>query len=168
MFCKLICDLKTGICLDFGAGSLEYAEILLDKGAEFVTCVDFSRPLMGQYRDARIEKVICDVEMFETEKKYDLILCLGVLEFLDRPKEFLIKLKKFLKSEGRIIILLPKSGIWSFAYVFYYLVKGIFIRPLSLKRFNDFLVSQGFQLERRITQKLFSGFSVYSVNRDKK
>lgn len=168
IFCKLICDLKGEICLDFGSGSLEYAKILLDKDVESVTCVDFSCSLIGQYRDARIEKVICDVEAFETEKKYDLILCLGVLEFLDRPRKFMIKLKKFLKSDGKVIVLLPKSGIWSFSYAFYYLIKGIFIHPLSLKRFNDFLVSQGFQLERRMTQKLFSGFSVYSVDRDKK
>lgn len=168
IFCELICGLKREMCLDFGAGSCEYAKILLDKGARLVTCVDFSDSLTSQCRETRIEKVICDVEVFNTGRKYDLVLCLGVLEFLDRPKEFMMNLKKFLKPDGRVIVLLPQSGVWSFGYAFYYLTKGIFIHPLSLRRFNNFLVSRGFQLEQKITQNLFSGFTVYSVDGDKR
>ncbi len=166
-FYKYIHDLKKSTCLDLGSGSCEYARVLLDKGAESVTCVDFSDSLMNECGDLRVEKVICDVEEFETEKKYDLILCVGILEFLNYPKKFMIHLKNFLKSEGKIIILLPKSYFWSFIYFsYYFLVKGIFINLLSMKRLDNFLIKKGFQLEQKITPNVFTEFAVYSVKNE--
>ncbi len=165
-FYKFVHDLEKRTCLDLGSGSCEYARVLLDKGAESVTCVDFSDSLMNECIDSRVERIICDVEEFDTEKKYDLILCVGVLEFLNNPKKLMIRLKNFLKSEGRIVILLPRSDFWSFVYVsYYFLVKGIFINLLSMKRLDNFLIKEDFQLEQKITPNVFTEFAVYSVNK---
>ena len=168
MFYKIIQNLKKEICLDLGSGSCEYSKILLDKGTKSITCVDFSDSLMSEIKDMRIKKVISDVEIFNTNEKYDLILCLGVLEFLDNPKKFIIHLRCFLKLQGRLIILLPKSNIWSFFYILYYFLKGIPIRLLSLKTINSFLLKEGFFLEKKMTQTLFSGLAVYSISEQKK
>ena len=163
LFYKIVQDLNKQTCLDLGAGSCEYSKILLNMGTEHSVCVDFSSSLMLEEDNPGIEKIPYDVESFETDQKYDLILCLGILEFLDQPKNFIMRLKLFLKPEGKIILLLPISMIASYIYMFSYLLKGIFIHPLTLKKINCFLDSKGFLLEKTVTAGIFSGFSVYSI-----
>ena len=159
-------ELEGKTCLDMGSGSCEYAKVLLDKGVKSVICVDFSESLMDKCRDSRIKKVICDVEKFDTKDKYDLVLCVGVLEFLSNPKEFVMRLKKLLKSKGKVIVLLPKSDLWSFIYFSYYFaLKGIFINSLSMKKLDNFLVKKGFQLEQKVTPNMFTKFTVYSIKK---
>ena len=162
LFSELVRDLDKDVCLDLGAGSCEYSEILLHRGAKHIVCVDFNPFLMSSTHDPRIKKIICDVEEFETNKKYDLILCLGILEFVDNPECFLIRLKSFLKPQGKIIILLPLSFIGGISYAFVYFLKGIFIHALTLKKMNRLLVQRGFLLKKITACSIFSGFAVYS------
>ena len=164
LFCELVRNMNKRSCLDLGAGSCEYSKILLHMGAEKSVCVDFSSSLISGNSDTGIKKVISDVETFKTTEKYDLILCLGILEFLDEPEDFLIQIKDFLKPTGKIIILLPLSWIWSISYRFFYLLKGIVIHPLTLKKMNHFLIQKGFLLEKMASHGFFSGFSVYSIS----
>ena len=163
LFIQLAKKLDKSFCLDLGAGACEYSRILLEMGAKKAVCVDFSFNIMSSFQDSRIEKVISDVETFNTSNKYDLILCLGVLEFLDQPKKLLLKLKNCLKPKGKIIILLPLSFMGALTYSFFYFLKGISISPLTLKRMNQFLTKNNFQLEKTEPASLFSGFSIYSM-----
>lgn len=162
LFRELVKDLNKEICLDLGAGSCEYSKILLQMGTKKSVCVDFSSSLLSGETDARIEKVITDVETYETNKKYDLILCMGILEFLDKPENFLIRAGAFLKPAGKIIVLLPLSGIWSLGYGFFYLLRGVSIHLLTLKKVNHLLTQKGFRLNKTATYGLFSGLSIYS------
>ena len=163
LFCKLVQDLNKKICLDLGAGSCEYSKILLQMGSKKSVCVDFSSSLLSGETDSRIEKIITDVENYETKVKYDLILCLGILEYLEKPENFLLRVSGFLKPEGKIVILLPLSGFWSLGYGFLYLMRGISIHLITLKKVNHFLIQKGFRLNKTATDGLFSGFSVYSL-----
>ena len=163
LFCELVKDLKKEVCLDLGAGSCEYSKILLQMGIKKSVCIDFSSSLMSEETDSRIEKVITDVETYETNEKYDLILCMGILEFLDQPENFLIRVGTFLKPEGKIILLLPLSGIWSLGYGFLYLLRGVPIHLLTLKKADHLLTQKGFQLNKTATDGLFSGLSIYSL-----
>ena len=150
--------------MDLGAGSGEYTKILLEMGAKKALCVDFSSEMLAFRKKAKVEKMISDVEAFNTDNSYDLILCLGVLEFLDKPKNFLLGLKKFLKPQGKLIILLPLSPIRAYIYSFIYILKGLRIHPLNLKHINSFLIKNGFVLEKtKSASNFFSGFSVYSI-----
>ena len=163
LFCELVQNLEKDICLDLGAGSCEYSKILLNMGAGHSVCVDFSPPLMSKAQESGIEKVFCDVEKFKTNKKYDLILCMGIVEFLEHPENFMLRLKDFLKPRGKIIVLLPFSKMGSFIYAFIYLLKGIFISALTLKKMNSFLIQNGFVLEKMTASGFFSGLAVYSM-----
>ena len=163
LFVQLVKDMDKSLCLDLGAGACEYSKTLLQMGAEKSICVDFSPHIMSANQDLGIEKIISDVEKFNTNNKYDLILCLGILEFLEEPKAFLLNLKNCLKPTGKIIILLPLSFIKALIYSFFYLLKGILISPLDLKQMNKFLIKNGFQLEKIKAASFFSGMSVYSV-----
>ena len=163
LFIKLIQNLNKDFCLDLGAGSCEYSKILLQMGAKKTVCVDFSSHTMSFCHDSRIEKIISDVEKFNTHKKYDLILCLGILEFLENPERFLLRSRNFLKPQGKIMILLPLSLIRSSIYRLFYFLKGIAINPLNLKSINQTLTQKQFILEKTKSASLFSGFSIYSV-----
>ena len=165
LFCDLVQNINITNCLDLGAGSCEYSKMLLQMGAKHSVCVDFSSSLMSEVHDSNITKIFRNVETFEANKKYDLILCLGILEFLDHPKEFMLKLKKFLKPTGKVIILLPLSKTGSFLYAFIYLLKGILIRTLTLKKISIFLIQNDFQLEKTATNNIFSGFAIYSIKK---
>ena len=167
IFRDLVRDLEKQNCLDLGAGSCEYSKMLLRMGAGHSVCVDFSPSLMSAIHDTGITKILSNVETFETNKKYDLILCLGILEFLDDPENFMIRLKAFLKPTGKVIVLLPLSKIESYIYVFIYLLKGIFIQTITLKRMNCFLIQRGFLLEKTAVKGPFSGFGVYSIRNKK-
>ena len=163
LFCELVKSLNKKSCLDLGAGSCEYSKILLSMGAESSLCVDFSPSLMSGIKDHRIKKVSNDVETFKTDQKYDLILCCGILEFLDHPENFIVRLKSFLKPKGKIIVLLPLSKIASYIYASIYLLKGIFIHPLTLKKISFHFNSQGFLREKTVKTGLFSVFAIYSI-----
>ena len=163
LFKQLVKNLDKKLFLDLGAGSCEYSEILLNMGSKKATCVDFSPHIMSVNHDSKIEQVISDVEKFNTNNKYDLILCLGILEFLEKPENFILGLKNFLKPKGKIIILLPLSFIGAFTYSLFYLLKGISISPLHLKQMNQFLIKNGFLFEKTKSASFFSGFSIYSV-----
>ena len=163
LFLELIKNLNRELCLDLGAGSCEYSEILLHNGAKKSVCVDFSSPLMAGDTNSGIEKIIADVETYKPKEKYDLILCLGILEFLDKPESFFLRISGFLKPQGKIIVLLPLSKVWSLGYSFLYLLKGVSIHPLTLKEMNPYAGQKGFRLHKTASCGLFSGFSVYSL-----
>lgn len=165
LFCDLVCSLEKENCLDLGAGSCEYSKTLLNMDTKRSVCVDFTPSFMSEVRHPGIEKIFCDVETYQTDRKYDLILCLGIVEFLDHPENFMLQLKDFLKPTGRIIILLPLSKIGSFVYTFVYLLKGIVIHTLTLKRMNCLLIRKGFFLEKT-AKNIFSGFAIYSIQQN--
>ena len=167
MFCDLIKSVKKEICLDLGAGSCEYSKILLQMEAGHSDCVDFNPSFLSGLVIPGIQKILCDVEYYKTDKKYDLILCLGIIEFLDNPGEFMIRLKTFLKSEGQIIVLLPVSSLAGFIYACIYFLKGIRIHPWTVKKLSGFLYSKGFLEEKKYSTGAFSGFVVYSLKREK-
>ena len=163
LFHRLVQGLNKDVCLDLGAGSCEYSKILLKMKAKKILCVDFNPSFLKSKAFPLIEKVVADVESYETDEKYDLILCLGILEFLKKPESFLIKIRGFLKPSGRVIVLLPLSGVWSFIYRLVYLLQGIVIQPLTLKKTTCFLLRSGFILEKTAGHGLFSGLAVFSL-----
>ncbi|MBC6415830.1 MAG: class I SAM-dependent methyltransferase [Bdellovibrionales bacterium] len=166
-FHHLVKTLNINSCLDLGAGSCEYSKILLNQGAKKLVCVDFHD--MSIEKHPRIEYVFSPVENFHTNDKYDLILCLGILEFLEKPKNFLLKLKNFLKPQGKILLLLPLSLPMALAYKSYYLFKRISIPLLTLKNIHSFLIKHGFLLQKtNPSGNFFSGFAIYSLSYQKK
>ena len=56
-------------------------------GAKKSVCIDFNSNLLSLANESKIEKIISNVEIFKTSSRYDLILCLGILEFLDKPEK---------------------------------------------------------------------------------
>ena len=98
--------------LEVGAGSGALATIFVESKNR-VTVVE-PEPTLDINRLEKLGiRVIQDV--WPTNKldseKYDLILCVQVLEHTKQPREFLLELAKFIKDDGRVYLEVP-SGDW--------------------------------------------------------
>ena len=158
LFSDLVHDLKKDTCLDLGAGSCEYSKILLNQGGKKCVCVDFSPSLRLKVEEPGIEKIFCDVEKFESPKKYDLILCLGIIEFLDQPKEFMIRLKHFLTAGGKDSYFAPP-----FYFVEFYLFSFLFVKrncdkPFDFKTDKSFFRARSFCCGKSSSKLFFLWF----------
>ena len=157
-FTEISKNLAKDNCLELGGADGEYSKILLANGAKKVTCVDFN-PSFAK-NSSKIKFIYRDVEQYTTCEKYDLVICMGILEFLEHPQELLLKIRSFLSYSGKMIILLPTDSLRGSVYSFYYLLRGIKIGRLNLKNLTHQL-EKHFLLERAV-KGIFSGIGVYS------
>jgi len=108
---KLISRLITktsGSLLDVGCGKGIISEFFYKKGFD-VKAVDISSEAVKFTKERGIDAMVCDIEKEEIKGKYDVILCIEVLEHLIDPLGVLKKLKGSLKEDGEIIISLPNE-----------------------------------------------------------
>ncbi len=95
---------KCGKVLDLGCGEAGTSLALADKGFE-ITCVDISKTAIenvkkeAKRRGIKINALIKDLETFEIEEDYDVIICTGVFHFL--PKKIIFKLIKEIKDHTK-------------------------------------------------------------------
>lgn len=99
---------KAGRLLDLGCGrgvALDYFESL---GYE-VTGADVSREIITMISRNGIRAQILDIERDEPYEKYDIILCLEVLQQLYYPVRALKRLKDALEDDGEMIVAVPNE-----------------------------------------------------------
>ncbi len=95
--------------LDVGCGGGLICEPLAKLGGK-VTGIDFIEnnikvaKLHSRENNLKINYKCQDIEKSEFKEKYDLIIVFEILEHLDNWKEFLFKISKSLKKNGKIII----------------------------------------------------------------
>ena len=105
--------LKTGmVVLDVGCGtgaiSKDIANIVSDSGK--VIGIDNTKKFIESGKQTykhinNLELIHVDLFEFEPKEKFDLIVSARVLQWLNNPKEALLKMKNLLKSNGQISIL---------------------------------------------------------------
>ena len=95
--------------LDIGCGGGLVSEPLCKLGGN-VTGIDFSEnnidicKFRAEKNNLKIKYICNDIEKINLKKKYDLIIMFEVLEHLEDWRKFLIKIKRNLKTNGKIII----------------------------------------------------------------
>jgi SAM-dependent methyltransferase len=98
--------------LEVGAGSGALAAIFAES-KNSVTVVEPESTLDTDRLEKQSIRVIQDI--WPTSQllgeKFDLILCVQVLEHTERPREFLLELAKYVKDDGKIYLEVP-SGDW--------------------------------------------------------
>jgi 2-polyprenyl-3-methyl-5-hydroxy-6-metoxy-1,4-benzoquinol methylase len=80
----------------------------LEGGKPFIEKINKRFP--EQYKSGQFKIIHALVENFKSEQEYDVVLMSHVLEHLDNPIEILRKLKKFVKKNGVILILVPNAN----------------------------------------------------------
>ncbi|MBN1971017.1 MAG: methyltransferase domain-containing protein [Candidatus Delongbacteria bacterium] len=98
--------------LEIGCGSGANSQYL--KPYRSFHGVDFSCELIEfakrNYSDDKTSFESSDLKNFSSEKKYDIILCIGVIHHLDEIKLVLDNVKLYLKNDGIFLILEPSSS----------------------------------------------------------
>jgi len=108
-------DIKPGqSILDVGCGSGVYA-IELQKQHE-VWAIDFAPEMVERVRGLVARCMRGDVEELALGRTFDRILCLGVLEWVRSPQAALARLAKHLGGEGRLVVLVPRTGLGGWVY----------------------------------------------------
>ena len=110
--------------IDLGAGSGFYSKILYSKGIKKITCVDTSKKMLSKIRIKNVNLINKNVLKIKNKKKFDLIIVMGLLEFINNYKNLLKKVTNFAKKNSSIIILMPKLNIFSFFYFFHHILNG--------------------------------------------
>ena len=102
-------QLKGKVILDAGCGMGRNSYWCLKYGAKKLVAFDFDirtvnsakRTLKG-FLNARVEyRSIYDIDY---KDKFDIVICIGVLHHLDRPKDAIKKLKSVLKQDGTLLV----------------------------------------------------------------
>jgi len=104
---EILKNRKSGKVLDLGCGEAGTSLLLAEKGFE-VTCIDISKTAINnikkeaEKKELKIIAFVADLEKFEFEKDYDIIIGTGIFHFL--PEENSLKLidniKKHTKKHG--------------------------------------------------------------------
>jgi 2-polyprenyl-3-methyl-5-hydroxy-6-metoxy-1,4-benzoquinol methylase len=115
-----------------------------------------------------------DIDLIEYTDYFDLILLPDVLEHLIEPKPVLEKIKKYLKSDGKIIVSMPNIRHYSALHKifikgdFTYEESGIFdythMRFYCKKNIAELLLSSGYKVEKTQSSIVnFQGFSISKI-----
>ena len=75
----------------------------------------------------------CNIEDFQTEKKFDVIFLHNVIEHLDNWEESIVSLNNILNPKGKIIFILPN---YSFPIEFHFMLPIFFNKELTYKIFQ--------------------------------
>jgi tellurite methyltransferase len=101
---------NSGKVLDLGCGEGGMALALAEQGFD-VTCLDISNIAIetlkkeASKRNLEIQTICEDLENFQINKDYDVVLMLGILQFLgDKGEEFLKEIKEHTISGGINVI----------------------------------------------------------------
>jgi 2-polyprenyl-3-methyl-5-hydroxy-6-metoxy-1,4-benzoquinol methylase len=69
-------------------------------------------------RDEVDEATVADLETLSLPRRYDVVLCCGVLDFVVRPEAAFARLCGLCAPGGRVVVLVPRAGPGSFPYRF--------------------------------------------------
>jgi len=123
---------KGKFILDVGCGPAILYQDLLSR-CERYFALDISQSSLKEIKlknfSSKLRYICADLDDFIWESDYfDIIICLGVLEYTQKPADNLIKLVMYLKKNGILLCSFPNMlspyRIWSeFAFKYFYLIK---------------------------------------------
>ena len=134
--------------LDLGCGSGYYSYLIKERFDCHVTCVDVSMKMLNQL-DGRIQDKICaNAEAFIADRKFDLILCLGVIEFCTNPGKVFNNVSKMLSPEGIFIILMPTKNIMGFLYKIFHKAHGVNVILYDMQEIETYALKSGLIMQK--------------------
>ena len=97
--------------MELGYGEGNFTEALVERGF-MPTVLDGSDILLNRAKEVHGDRIITACGLFEEfvpEGKYDCVLATHVLEHVDDPVLLLCHMKKWLTTDGKIIIIVPNK-----------------------------------------------------------
>ena len=106
-----ICSEKLSV-LDIGGGTGEVSDTLkkADKRIVYSEIVDINEGTRLLAEKKGHVYTCCEVELYQTERKFEVILLLNIIEHVHSPKRLIEKVSGLLADHGIIIIKTPNAG----------------------------------------------------------
>lgn len=98
-------ELKGKICLDAGCGNGRYTFAMLKLGAARVDSIDVSPEAIEKCRRVNMNAQVKSIFELGLEPVYDFVLCWGVLNHVDKPREGFRKVALQLKKGRKLHIM---------------------------------------------------------------
>ena len=114
--------------LELGCGSGYYAKKLNKLGAKNVVAVDQCREMISNIEIDGITAVVGSAESICLDQRFDLILAVGLLEFVPDPLAVLKNAFTHADQDSILVVMVPTSSICSIFYAAFHKSHGISIR----------------------------------------
>jgi len=147
--------------LDLGCGAGFYAIRLADAGARQVVAVDACPAMIAAIADARIEAVVGDAATVTLDRRFQLVVLAGVLEFVDDPLAALSNARRHLEPGGRIVALVPSDNFAGRFYRRFHRRHGFSIVLFARPRFAALAECAGLSVSR--SQAVFPFGDVHAM-----
>ena len=153
---QMIGTTTLGDVLELGSGSGYYTRLLNNRGCQRLVYVDFSATMLEKIQIPNGIKVEADIQDYIDEQQFDLILCAGALEFLERPEAVFHNAAEMLKTNGSLVVLMPTKTIFGLGYQLYHRLHQIRIRLFHLNQIQTWVEAVGLTLVKWQSAPLFS------------
>tara|TARA_B100000963_G_scaffold187057_1_gene162765 strand:- start:53553 stop:54155 length:603 start_codon:yes stop_codon:yes gene_type:complete len=101
--------------LELGSGAGYYTNVFL-RFAKKIYTVDLSSSMLDKIMSLKVIKIVEDVAKLNLRRKFDLILCLGVLEFNNSYDKILKNIFIHSHKKTDILIMMPYNNLFSKFY----------------------------------------------------
>jgi 2-polyprenyl-3-methyl-5-hydroxy-6-metoxy-1,4-benzoquinol methylase len=101
--------------IDVGCGGGFYS--MAAKRAGMKVCAVDAVPAMLENLKGKVDEIrLLGIESIRLEKSFDLVLCAGVLDFVKNPERSFKNLCNLVSPQGKLVILVPKTGLCGIFY----------------------------------------------------
>jgi len=132
--------------LDLGCGSGFYSERMKKKGAR-VFGVDSSPAMIRELLKKGIEGKCAQVPGLRLGRKFRVIVAAGLVEFLDDERKLFEVAKSHCAPGGRLLLLVPRSGLAGIAYEAWHSWMGCRAKARSVQELSDSALKAGWELD---------------------
>ena len=154
-------EVKGRAALDLGCGAGFYAIRLADAGARPVVAVDASPAMIAAIADPRIATVVGDAATVALDRRFQLALLSGLLEFVADPIAVLTNARRHLEPGGRAVALVPPDNFAGRLYRRFHRRHGFAIALFDRPRFALMAERAGLALLR--SQAVFPYGDVHAM-----
>lgn len=140
---RFIGDIKNDKVLDVGCGDGQFLNMLVCKNKQGIDISSFNIELAKKYKDIILSQGNAESLPY-ADKFFDVVICAGVLEHVLNPEKVVGGIRRVLKDNGKLFIVVP----WEEDISLYEMYNGVY-EFTHLRRFDG----ESFG-------KLFSDFSI--------
>jgi ubiquinone/menaquinone biosynthesis C-methylase UbiE len=129
----------SGRVLELGCGAGAYTRRLLAAGASEVVAVDRAAAMAALAAGPGVRTVVADATKLALGERFPIILCAGMLEFVDDVGAVMATMERHLAPGGRAVVFVPRRCLAGHLYRAWHLRHGLAGRLFDL----DALASAG-------------------------
>lgn len=156
-----------GDVLELGCGSGYYSKLLYERKCDRLVCVDLSSKMLENLDTPGCEKIEADIQYFQSESRFDTIVCAGVMEFLQKPDNIFNNVAAMLNPQGLFVILIPLKSLAGKMYRLFHRTHGIHLTLFNLDEIEKWANVAGLETTSHQRVSMFSLVVGFRLKRER-